>query len=625
MTKIYSLRAASPTFYSHFLLVAVAAGVLVACSPASVRPSVDTASEATQASERDESLTEESSNAESDKTSPQAELEAEGKGKSKGSLEPEPIAKNLPAQELTAQILYQILLAEIAVQRENFPLGASAYLDLAKTTRDPRIAQRAAQIAMHARDFNAALQASNLWVETDPESSTARQMLIGVLSTSNNLNELTPHITKLFSNEGTSVGASILSLSRLFANYPDKKAVLKEVEQVTEPYANLPETHFTRAHAAFNAGENQRGLESIDKALEMRPDWDHAVMLKSQLQRAGSPEKSVDTLRRYVNSHPKAREVRQQYASALASTGKFPEARAEFQQLMQDSAGNLDDVYAVAVLSLQLQDYTLAEETLRKLIENDYRESNSARFYLGQIEEERKKLDEAIGWYSKITAGPQYIGAQLRIARLLGQQGKLAEARQYLHQIKAADSDQHVQLVLAEAQLLREFAQPQTAYDFLEAKLAKEPNQPEILYESALLADKLGKYDVLETKLRKLIKLKPEHAHAYNALGYSFAERNQRLPEAQELINKALKISPDDPFIIDSLGWVLFRLGDNAAALSQLQRAFSMRSDPEIAAHLGEVLWASGQRDEARKVISEAVKTNPDNVMLLEVIKRLSL
>ena len=537
-------------------------------------------------------------------------------------VQPKVRVEPLPQQELTGQILYQTLLAEIAGQRGNLDLSASAYMDLARSTRDPRVARRAAEMALHGRNLDMALQATPLWDEIDPESSQAHQMMAGLLVSANRLDELQPHVATLLAQEGENLSDGLLRLNRLFARYPDKKAVLTMVEQLTQPYIGLPEAHFARAQAALNAAEWRRGVAEADKALDLRPDWDIAVMLKAQLQRADSPEVAIETLRAYLAGHPQAREVRLQYARNLVGARKFSQARTEFQRLLGDFPGNADVIYAVAVLSVQLSDWEVADENFKKLLGKDFAEIDTVRLYLGQIAEERKQFDAALRWYAEVAPGEQYLAAQLRIAQLLAKQGNLDAGRRHLQEARAAGNADRIQLLLAESQLLRDGGRTKDAYELLAGSLAAQPEQPELLYESALLAEKLGRHEAMEASLRKLIRLKPEHAHAYNALGYSFAERNQRLEEAEQLVLKALQLSPDDPFIIDSMGWVLYRKGDNEGALTHLQRAFSIRPDPEIAAHLGEVLWALGRRDEAKRTWQEAAKAHPGNEVLAEVIKR---
>ncbi len=530
----------------------------------------------------------------------------------------------LPKEELTGQILYQLLLAEIAGQRGNFALSAAAYLDLARSTRDPRVARRAAEIALHGRDLNQALQAARLWVNIDPESPQARQMLAGLLVSANRLEELQPHAAKLLEQEGDKLGEALLRLNRLFARSPDKTAVMRIVEQLTLPYVGRAEAHFARAQAALNAGAWQHGVAEADKALALRPDWDMAVLIKAQLQHAEAPAQALETLRAFLAAHPQAREVRLQHARSLVGARKYPEARAEFQRLLVDFPGNAEVIYAVAVLSMQLSDWTTAEENFRKLLAGDFAGIDTARLNLGQIAEERKQYDEALRWYGEVAPGEQYLPAQLRIAQVLARQGQLDAGRRHLQELRQRDPAQAVPLLLAESQLLRDAGQADEAYKLLAASLAAQPGQPDLLYEYAMLAEKLGRFDVMEENLRRLIQARPENAHAYNALGYSLAERKLRLAEAEQLIAKALELAPNDPFIIDSMGWVLFRKGDPTQALTWLQRAYSIRPDPEIAAHVGEVLWVLGRHDEAKKTWQEAAKANPGNAALAEVVRRLA-
>jgi tetratricopeptide (TPR) repeat protein len=244
------------------------------------------------------------------------------------------------------------------------------------------------------------------------------------------------------------------------------------------------------------------------------------------------------------------------------------------------------------------------------------------RFYLGQVTEEQKRFPEALQWYGEVTRGEQFMPAQIRTAQVMSKQGNLDGARKYLQNVSAANNDQRAQLIMAEAQLLRDANQPKEAFDVVERGLDKLPNNPELLYDYAMLAEKLDRLDILESSLRQVIKLRPDHAHAYNALGYSLADRNLRLDEARTLIDQALKLAPDDSYIIDSLGWVLYRQGKTEEALKELQRAYAGRQDAEIAAHLGEVLWVLGRRVEAQKVWDEALAKTPSNDVLIKTVQK---
>ena len=279
-------------------------------------------------------------------------------------------------------------------------------------------------------------------------------------------------------------------------------------------------------------------------------------------------------------------------------------------------------VFAVGVLSLQLHDYALAEAKFKRVLTLPYREKDTVRLYLGQIAEERKDYPQALHWYAEVGDGEQYLQAQLRYALVLSKQGKLDAARAHLRQVEVSNEQGRVRLVQTEAQILRDANRLNEAFDVIGKALKSMPNQAELLYDHAMLAEKLDRLDQLESNLKQLIKLQPDHAHAYNALGYSLADRNLRLPEAQRLIEKALQLSPDDPFIIDSMGWVLYRMGKSKQALEYLRRAYTSRPDPEIAAHLGEVLWVAGQRAEAEKIWHEASQKTPDNDALNSTIKR---
>ncbi|MEP6606816.1 MAG: tetratricopeptide repeat protein, partial [Nitrosospira sp.] len=300
----------------------------------------------------------------------------------------------------------------------------------------------------------------------------------------------------------------------------------------------------------------------------------------------------------------------------------YIKARDQFQQLLAENPGNADVALAVGLLSMELRQYDIAEANFKRALELDYRDPGMVRFYLGGVFEKTQRLDTAMEWYRSVTAGNQYIPAQIRYAILLTKKGKANEALQYLHQLPATNNQQRAQLIIAEAQLLRETGAYQKAFQLLGSGLEKLPDNADLLYDHALAAEKIGKSDIMEKDLRKLIKLKPDHAHAYNALGYGLAEHGNRLPEALDLIEKAIVLSPNDPYIMDSLGWVHYRMGNLNQGLSYLRQAFGMNPDPEIAAHLGEVLWVQGIKEEAKEVWQSALKNYPDNEVLISTMKR---
>jgi tetratricopeptide (TPR) repeat protein len=537
---------------------------------------------------------------------------------------PEPgIAPALPPQDLTETVLYEFLLAEIATQRGNVGLAAQAYVDLAKRTRDPRIARRATEVAMYARMPGAAVEAAQVWQQTEPQSTRARQALAGLLLNAGRFDEALPHFEKLLADGSAKPAETFAQLGRSLTNAQDKMAALKLVRSLAQRYPKLPQARFAVAQTAASAGDAELAFAEIRQAEDLRPEWESAVLFEAQMLQVKSPDAAAARLETFLKRYPASREVRLNYARLLVSQKKIAEARGEFQKLLAAFPDNTDVTLAVALLSMQLNDYDAADSNLKRLLRGNYRDKNGVRLYLGQIAEERKNLPEALRWYGEIPDGEHYLNAQIRYAQILSKQGKFDAARARLHQAEPQNSQQRVQLILAEAQLLRDANQPKAAFDMVQQALERLPNQPDLLYDHAMLAEKLDRMDILEASLRKLIAVRPDYAHAYNALGYSLADRNERLPEARELIEKALKLSPDDSFIIDSMGWVLYRQGQTKDALDWLQRAFAARPDADIAAHLGEVLWSLGRRDEAERVFQDAAKKDPDNEALTSTLKRL--
>jgi tetratricopeptide (TPR) repeat protein len=531
--------------------------------------------------------------------------------------------KSIPSAELSEPTLYEFLLGEIALQRGEAGLAAQTYVDLARRTRDPRIARRAVEVANQARMPDLALQAARLWQEIEPVSPQALQVVAALLVTEKRVEEAEPYLVKLLVAEGVNVENGFMQMNRLLAGNPDKAANLRVVRNLAARYPDLAQAHFAVAQAAALAGDDAAALESIRRAQKTRPDWEMAAIFEAQLLQKRSPAEAAKMLGDFVEKYPLAREARINYARVLVLDKRFPEARKQFEALLGANPGNTEVIYAVGLLAFQLKDYPIAEENMKRLLGLKYRDPNGVRFVLGQIAEEQKQWPEAIKWYESVADGDQVIPARVRTAGAMAKQGKVDAARAFLQRVGAEFPDERVQLTVAEAQLLRDANRNRDAYEILGEALKQDPEQPELLYDYALTAEKLERYDVLESNLRKLIQVRPDHAHAYNALGYSFAERNLRLPEAKKLIEKALELAPEDYFIIDSLGWVLYREGNLKGAAEQLRRAYGGRPDAEIGAHLGEVLWVMGQRDEADKVWQESLKASPENETLQKTIKRL--
>lgn len=524
--------------------------------------------------------------------------------------------------DVTARAVFQVLLGELALQRGEIELGVSSYADLARRTRDPRVLERATEVAGYARQFDLAYDLAKMWVDVEPSSTKARQTLATLLVLLNRTDELAPQLSALLEQDKENLGDNLMRLNRMLVRHADRQSVLRLVEKVTEPYRNIPEAHFALATAAANAGEATRAQSEIDQALKMRPDWEMAALLRAQLQVRQSPNLAIDNLTRFVDKHPGAKDARMALARILISEKRYDESRRQFDRLLADNPDNPEVIYPVAMLALQQNDIKTGKAQLERLLQTDFPDKGTVHFFLGQIEEEQKHMDAALDHYRQVTAGEQFILARARAAQIMVQQGKLEEARDFIHSTQGRTDQEQAQLMQAESQLLREAKRYEESYAVLEKALAKYPDNTDLLYDAALMAERLGRTDMLEAHLQRLIKIKPDHAHGLNALGYSWADRNVRLPEAHELIARAMTLAPDDPFIMDSMGWVLFREGKFDEALKTLEQAYKRKPDPEIAAHLSEVLWSLDRKDDARRVLREAAKKHPDNDVLTAAIKK---
>ena len=556
---------------------------------------------------------------------PQQVVESTPAPAGKGDLEQinEPAKPKLPNEALTPHMLYEFLLGDIAAQRDKPVLAAQAYLDLARTTRDPRVAMRAAQLAYQSRQLDTAVEAFQLWEELDPSSPLAKQMSLSLLLSSGKLQEARPHLEALLKDDPASAGHTFMNIYPLVAhNAPDKTAALDWMIEVTRPYPDVAEGHWAVAQAAAAAGKKDLALKEIHRAVTLRPDWDVAAVFEAELYLGSDPEKGLALLKNFLDAHPDNKELRLYYARALLNQKQFIASRDEFQRLLNDRPDSPDLAFAVALISMQLGEFDRAEKELRQALKKRGKDESTVHYYLAQLNEARHNDAAALEQYRQVKDGEYVYAARLREVAILDKAGKLGEARDSLHRAEPKTDQQRAQLIMIDAQLLREDKKYEESYQVLADGLKKFPEHPEMLYQTAMAADKLNKTELFEQLIRKLMKIAPDDAHAYNALGYSWLDRNIHIAEAMKLVEKAYALAPDDAAIIDSMGWGNYLMGNLDKSLEFLKRAFASDPDPEIAAHLGEVMWKQGDKDGARKVWTDSAKANPDNEALKAVIKR---
>lgn len=525
----------------------------------------------------------------------------------------------LPSAELTAQRFYEILLGEIAVQRGQFPVAAEAYLRAATATRDPRLARRAARIAIYSGDGNRALEATRLWVELAPGDSEAHRSFASLLIQDGRLGEAAPYLKRLLQIDGETVGPN--EVADILGRARDKTRALQMFERLTEGM-NSPEVNFASAHLAMLVGKPALALERVNGLLSEDSGNSDAWMLKATaLRHLGHEKEAIEAYRQAVDAAPDNLKLRLSLARVLVEAGEVDAAREQFEALQTRMPDNPDVAYALGLLAMEAGDNDAAEEALRPLAGGGAH-ADAAAYNLGRIAEKRGNLDEAVQWYGAVGEGDNYLDAQISVASILAKRESVSAAEKYLEGLRPEGKEARVRIYLARGEILREDRQYTHSKAVYDRALKEYPDSAELRYARAMVAEKLDRLDLLERDLKAVLEQDPDNAQVLNALGYTLADRTNRYQEAYRYVSRALKQSPDDPAVLDSMGWVLYRLGRAEEALDYLRQAVGNFDDGEVAAHFGEVLWQTGDREEAKRVWEEAGRRDPDNGLLKRTRER---
>ena len=547
-------------------------------------------------------------------------------------------ADKSPAQPsaMTAELFYEVLMGELTARSGDPGAGYGLVLDAARRSRDSKLFQRAVEIALQSRSGDAALAAARAWKESVPDSREARRFELQILIALNRIGETvealraevaaTPQVERPF---------LLAVIARNYGRATDKKLAASVVEQALAEELKSPATGGaawgTVGRLRLAAGDTAGALDAAIKGQELDPSSDGPALLALELMDPSQPL-AEPIVRRYL-AGPKAQpEMRMAYARVLVEGRRYAEATAELAGLTAARPELPEPWLLLGSLQVQARQDAAAETSLRRYMslagsqrdpEAQERGLTQAYLLMAQLSERKKDYAGADSWLARIDNTDDLVVAQVRRAALLARQGKLPQARELVRSLPDRTADEKKQKFLAEVQLLRDAKQYQAAFDMLAQASVAAPTDTDLIYDQAMVAEKLNRLDEMERLLRRLIELKPDNQNAYNALGYSFADRKVRLEEARTLIQKAVQLAPDDPFIADSLGWVEYRLGNTGEAMRILEDAYRRRPDPEIGAHLGEVLWATGQRDRAMTIWKEASLADADNETLQETLKRL--
>lgn len=538
------------------------------------------------------------------------------------AVAPETQGKQAPVGSIPIDLLYLLLSAEIAGQKGAFDIAVDRYLKAAKSTGEPKVAERATQIALFTKDKEKAAEAVSLWLERDSESLPARKISALLNVTQGNFEKAISELEALRSRSDGEFGKTVLEITKQLENEVSSEDAIKFMERLTEAFPLQADVYYSFAVVTLTKNDLDRAAKEITRAIELRPDWNQARILYARIiSQQGDSETARDLLKETVDQDPENEQLRMIFAQYLINVKDFDGAQAQLSGILKRNPKHLDAVYSLAIVKLQNNQDDAARDLLLKLVEApNWR--NQACYYIGRIEAKNKRREEAISWFEKVDHGPLLLDAQFKIVSVLVADKRFDEAVKKLHGLQDRFPSQRHRFLLMEAEILSDRKDYQRAFLILSRGLEFMPDQADLLYTRALVAENMGRLDVLEEDLKKILKKNPDDANALNALGYTLVDRTLRYKEAQDYLTRAIALKPNDPVIMDSYGWLKFRLGDLDQALDYLRRAYTKNNDSEIASHLGEVLWVLGRKAEANSVWQNALSKDPDNRYLLDVKER---
>ncbi|MDE0249439.1 MAG: tetratricopeptide repeat protein [Gammaproteobacteria bacterium] len=526
-----------------------------------------------------------------------------------------------------SDLIYEVLLGELSGQFSDVDQALEHYVRAAHLSDDPAIAERATRIAMVAKDWESGLEAAYRWSELAGDNLKISQIL-GVLELrSGNLDRAAVNFEQImsFAQDSPAKGYSIIGA--VLAREPDTAQAVLLLERLVEKFPENPYGHLTLASIAFQARDYVRTVHESQLALKLKPDLLEADVMHAQaLMELEETDKALREMKRIVEHTPDNREIRLSYARMLLAAQKFEQAVAEFKLLHAESPNDSELIHTLGLLQFQLGQYAAARASFSRLVERKQRK-DEGHYYLGRIAEAQQDLTAAIAEYEKIEKRQYFLDAKSRIAFLYAEHDSLEKAQQYLEEVRHGldDSGDIVEVYLIEGQLLYSQKLYVAAMDIYSKGLQEFPGHSDLLYARALMAEEIDRIDLLESDLKAILSQEPDNAMALNALGYTLADRNFRIDEALEYIQRALEIRPDDPAIIDSMGWVQFRLGNYEQAEMYLRKAYRLLEDAEIGGHLVELFWAQGDYQEARDMMQKVLKQFPDEEYLLELKSKLEM
>ena len=520
-------------------------------------------------------------------------------------------------------VLFMLLTAELAGQRGQYNIALEGYMEAAKRAHDPKFAERAAMIAMYMKDEHKTNDAVALWLRLDAKNQTARKLAALSALKAGDKKTAVEHLNMLLAADPAGFESALLELAGVLQKNGKTTAVNDALDTLAMQHPDEAAIYFVQSLLAMQNKDKALAEAKIEQALRLRPDWDKALVFQAQIAAfSGDMTKAKTLLKEAALKYPGNNKINKMLAQVLIKAENYEEAIKVYQDMIAVDPKDMESRFALGLVHLQLDQDDQAEDVFEKLLEQpEWR--YQASFYLGKIEEKRGHVAKALVWFDGVVDGPLAFDASISAISLLAKDKQFDEAGSRLRLLQSKFPKQKPRLVLMQAELYSQQKQYDQAFKLLTQALVDFPDQKELLYTRALVAEHIDRADIVESDLQKILTMEPDNVEALNALGYTLLDKPGRYAEAEKYLQHALRLAPDEAVIIDSYGWLQFKLGNNEKALEYLQQAYEKQPENEIAAHLAEVLWALGRKDEARKLFNKAVKNAPDDEYLLDFQRKI--
>jgi tetratricopeptide (TPR) repeat protein len=538
----------------------------------------------------------------------------------------EPKEKTQQSEAQTAidpDVMYMLMAAELAGQRGQYEIALEGYMEAAKRVHDPRFAERAAKIAMYMKDSNKTDDAVSLWLKQDPNNLTARKIAALSALRTGNKQAAVDHLDAVMKSDPAGFEKTAFELASVLQRDGKSEFFYDVLDALAMKNPRQAVVYFVQSLLAMEMKNNVLAEKKVQQALAIQPDWDRALIFQAQIAVfSGDLNKAKTLLKNASLKYPENEKLKKLLAQVLIKATEYEAAGEIYQGIVLANPKDVESQIALALVYLQLNRDGKAEDIFKQLLDQP-EWKDQASFYLGKIEEKREHTQNALTWFEKVTDGPLVFESAISAVSLLVKDKRFDEADARLELLSSQFPKQKLRIILMRAGLYGQQEQYEKAFNLLTEALVEQPDQRDLLYTRALMAERINKPDILEADLKKVLDKNPDDAEALNALGYSLLDNANRYADAEKYLQHALKLQPNEAVIMDSFGWLQFKQGKLEQALDYLERAYAKQQESEIAAHLAEVLWALGRKEEARKIFTKAVKKAPEDEYLMDFQKRI--